>query len=66
MLTNVHVPPVEGNICDECGRAHKPATVEGYSQQMGYVDKGAEWLIAIQLAGEHGSRQRNYYFTCWI
>jgi hypothetical protein len=36
----MHKPQAEGNFCDECGRAHKPASVEGYSQQMYYVDKG--------------------------
>jgi hypothetical protein len=28
--------------------------------------KGTEWLTAIQLIKEHGSGQKNYFFTPWI
>jgi hypothetical protein len=59
ILTDVYKPPADGNFFAECRRAHRPAIVEDYSRQ-----QGTEWLIAIQLVGEHGSGQRNYFFTC--
>jgi hypothetical protein len=40
ILINVHKPPAEDNFYDEHRRAHKPAIIEDYSQQMDYVDKG--------------------------
>jgi hypothetical protein len=29
------------------------------------LTEGTEWLIAIQLVGEHGSGQKNYFSTSW-
>jgi hypothetical protein len=40
ILTNTHKPPAERNFCDESGRAHKPVTVEDYSQNTDCVNKG--------------------------
>jgi hypothetical protein len=40
ILTNVHKPIAECGFCDECGRAHKPATVEDYNRNMDYINKG--------------------------
>jgi hypothetical protein len=34
--TNVLHPPAVGNFCDEYRRAHKPAIIEDYLQQMGH------------------------------
>jgi hypothetical protein len=39
ILTNMHRPPAEGNLCDEYGNTLKPAIVQDYNRQMGYVDK---------------------------
>jgi len=39
VLTNTHTPPVEGNFCDESGRAVKPSVITNYNAHMGYVDK---------------------------
>jgi hypothetical protein len=39
MLTNLHCPPPEGNICDEHGNALKPMIVHDCNRHMGYVDK---------------------------
>jgi hypothetical protein len=61
ILTNVYRPLAEGNLCDENGIAHKPVSVEDYSQNMGYTDKGIEQLIVIQLAREHGSGHLQYF-----
>jgi hypothetical protein len=54
IVTNMHRPPADDKYCDECWKAKRPVTVEDYSQYMGCVSKGKEWLIAIQLVGEHG------------
>jgi hypothetical protein len=39
ILTNVHSPPLEGNFCDEHGKAMKPAIIWDYNRHMGYTDK---------------------------
>jgi hypothetical protein len=39
MLTNMHVPPAEDNLCDEHGNGIKPAIVTDYNMHMGYDDK---------------------------
>jgi hypothetical protein len=38
-LKNLHSPPLEGNFCDEHGKAMKPAIIQDYNRHMGYVDK---------------------------
>ena len=40
MLTNIHNAPVEGNFCNERGKAIKPQIVMDYNHLMGCVDKG--------------------------
>jgi hypothetical protein len=40
MLTNIHNAPVEGNYCNDRGKARKPQIVMEYNHHMGYVDKG--------------------------
>jgi len=40
MLTNIHNAPVEGNFCNEGGKAIKSQIVMDYNHPMGYVDKG--------------------------
>lgn len=39
VLKNLHSPPLEGNFCDEHGKAMKPAIIQDYNRHMGYVDK---------------------------
>ena len=39
ILMNMHSPPLEGNFCDEHGRAVKPATIQDSNRQVGCVDK---------------------------
>jgi len=39
ILKNLHSPPLEGNFCDEHGKAMKPAIIQDYSRHMGYADK---------------------------
>ena len=38
MLTNMDLPPAEGNFCDNSNRPIKPHTVEWYNRHMGYVN----------------------------
>src|SRR5215510_5163482 len=64
MLTNIHVPPSNGNFCDEHGNVIKQAIVADYNHHMGYVDKPARWPTAIRPAVEHGSRPKNSFSTC--
>ena len=37
--SNLHWPPLEGNLQDEHGKARKPAAVGSYNMYMGYRDK---------------------------
>jgi hypothetical protein len=39
MLTDIHCSPAEGNFCDEHGNALKPAILQDYNRNMGYIDK---------------------------
>jgi hypothetical protein len=58
ILTNVHKSTAEGNFCDEYKRTRKPAIVAVTTWATS--KKGTEWLIAIQLVGEHRSGQRDF------
>jgi len=40
ILTNIHDPSAEGNLCNNNGKAIKPQIVADYNRYMGYVDKG--------------------------
>jgi hypothetical protein len=35
MLTNIHDPPADSNLCDHGGNTLTPAIVEDYNQHMG-------------------------------
>jgi hypothetical protein len=39
ILTNMHSQPLEGNFCDEHGKAMKPAIMQDYNRHIGYIDK---------------------------
>ena len=39
MLMNMHSPPLEGNFCNEHGKAVKLAIVQDCNRHTGYVDK---------------------------
>ena len=62
ILTNMHVPSVEGNFTQESGQAIKSRVVEDYNAYMGFVDK-SEWSTAMELPAEHGSGPRNCFST---
>ena len=36
---NVRSPPLEGNFCDEHGKAMKLAIIQDYNRHMGYADE---------------------------
>jgi hypothetical protein len=38
MLTNMDLPPTEGNFCDNSNRPMKPHIVKRYNWHMGYID----------------------------
>jgi hypothetical protein len=38
LLTNMDLPPEEGNFCDDSKRVMKPQIVARYNRHMGYVD----------------------------
>jgi hypothetical protein len=40
MVTDVHGVPVEGNFCNEGGKAIKPQIVMDNNHYVGYVDRG--------------------------
>jgi hypothetical protein len=64
ILTNVHEPTAEGNFCDECGRAHKPATVEDYSRHMSYVNKGNRMANSCSVGRRTWKWTKVLLFTC--
>jgi hypothetical protein len=39
VLKNLHSPPLEGNFCDEHGKAMKSVTIQDYNRHMGCIDK---------------------------
>jgi hypothetical protein len=51
MLTDMHNPPAEGNFCDKKGNAQKPAVVEDYNRDMGYVYKGERMADSYTISG---------------
>jgi hypothetical protein len=57
VLTNMHTPPVEGNFCDESGRATKPRVIEDYNARMGYVDK------LDRMVNSYGIARRTWKWT---
>jgi len=66
ILTKVHRPKTEGNFCDEQGKDKKNlSSLQTTISTCATATKGTEWLIAIQLVGEHGSGQKNYFSTSW-
>jgi len=38
-MTSTHSPLLQGNFCDEHGKAMKPAVIDDYNRHMGYADK---------------------------
>jgi len=40
ILTNIHDKPVQGNFCDNNGKAIKSQIVANFNRHIGYVDKG--------------------------
>ena len=55
VLMNMHSPPLEGNFCDEQGKAVKPAIIHNCNRLMGYVDECDHTLL---LADRPGNGQR--------
>ena len=49
VLTNICEPPEEGNFCVESRNTLKPATVEDYNGNLGYVDKNGIQLLYQSL-----------------
>jgi hypothetical protein len=54
LLMNMHHPPKEGNFCDKCGNALKPAMVQNCNRHMGtvFIPTGldnSEQLNSLQL-----------------
>jgi len=57
MLTNIHSAPVDGNFCNEVGKAIKPQIVMDYNHHMGYVDKGD------RMANSYSISRRTFKWT---
>jgi len=57
VLTNMHVPPVEGNFTDESGQAIRPRVVEDYNTRMGFVDK------SDRMVNSYGIARRTWKWT---
>jgi hypothetical protein len=53
----MHCPSLEGNCCDECGKAVKPAIIQYYNRHMGYVGK------SDCIANSSSSSQRTWKWT---
>jgi hypothetical protein len=64
MLTNIHHPTAESNVCDEHGNTLKPAVVQDHNKHMEYVDK-SDHMTNIPSADGPGRGQRNCSFTHW-
>jgi hypothetical protein len=54
IITNMHTPPVEGNVTKKSGHANKPCVIEDYNPYRGFVDKSDEMVNSYRLPGELG------------
>jgi hypothetical protein len=43
VLTNMHNPQAQGNLCVEHGYVTKPTVTQNYNKHMGCVHKVTEW-----------------------
>ena len=57
LLKNIHVPPREGNFCDEHGKAIKPAILADCNRQMGHFDN------ADRMASSYTANSRTWQWT---
>jgi len=53
----MHTPPVEGNFCDESGRAVKTSVIVDYNAHVGYVDK------SDSVVNSYGIARRTWKWT---
>jgi len=52
ILKNFHSPPLEGNFCDEHGKAMKPAVIQDCNRHMGYVNKSVCMTNSYSISGQ--------------
>jgi len=50
VLMNMHSSPLEGNFCDECGKAMKPAIIHDCNRHMGHADKSARMTNSYPIS----------------
>jgi len=55
----MHSPAVEGNFCDEHGKAIKLATIQDYNRHMGYVDK-SDLMVNTYSISRRTWKQQSY------
>jgi hypothetical protein len=58
---SVHKPPAEGNFCMNMEELINLPSLKTTVSTRATLSKGTEWLIAIQLVGEHESDQKLYF-----
>jgi hypothetical protein len=66
ILTNMHSPPAEGNLCDKYRNALKPATVEDYNRHTGYVDKSDIMATSYSTSRRPWKWTKKIFFHLWI
>jgi len=57
MLTNMDLPPAEGNFCNDSNRPVKPHIVERYNRHMGFVN------LSDRMANSYSMSRRNFKWT---
>ena len=62
MLTNIHSAPVEGNFCNEGGKAIQPQIVMDYNHHMGYVDKGDRMANSYSISSRTFKWMKKLFF----
>jgi hypothetical protein len=61
----MHHPPIEGNLCDECGNTVKSAIVEDYNRFLRYGDK-SDYMINSYFVNRCMWKQMKRFFSCLL
>ena len=58
----MHSSPLEGNFCDEYGKAMKPAIIHDCNLHIGYVDKSAHMTNSYSISRQTWKWTKKLFF----
>ena len=62
VLMNTHCSPLEGNLCNEYGKAMKLAIIHYCNRHMGYVDKSAHMTNSYSFSRQTWKWTKKLFF----